>query len=162
MSVRDIPHHKLVEVAKYLDGFPPSRGNHDDEMGEEQYWVLFIKELKRVPKLGKKFSYTNVQIVDFGDERKGHSPSLKLLYDLREKKLELDTFVYCLQKINCTGAMNVFRDASKVPSNVQANPYPHLQAPSPQSSLASQTLFFPQCRSLSVSAHGANIETDQR
>lgn len=115
MSVNDIPRHKLVEVAKYLDGFPPSHGNHD-ELEEEQYWVLFIKELKRVPKVGKKFSYTNVQIVDFGDERKGHSPSLKLLYDLREKKLELDTFVYCLQKINCTGAMNVFRDASKVPS----------------------------------------------
>ena len=129
MSVKDIPHHKLVEVAKYLDDFPPSRANHDDdEMEEEQYWVLFIKELKRVPKVGKKFSYTNVQIVDFGDDRKGHSPSLKLLYDLQEKKLELDTFVYCLQKINCTGAMNVFRDASKMPSNVGTKPLRHLQA----------------------------------
>ena len=116
MSVSDIPRHKLAEVAKYLDGFPPSHGNHNDEQEEEQYWVLFIKELKRVPKVGKKFFYTNVQIVDFGDERKGHSPSLKLLHDLQEKKLELDTFVYCLQKINCTGAMNVFRDASKVSS----------------------------------------------
>ena len=115
MSVRDIPHHKLVEVAKYLDDFPPYGTDHDDETGEKQYWVLFIKELKRVPKVGKQFSYTNVQIVDFGDDRKGRSPSLKLLYDLQEKKLELDTFVYCLQKINCTGAMNVFRDASKMP-----------------------------------------------
>ena len=144
MSVKDIPHHKLVEVAKYLDDFPPSRANHDDEMGEEQYWVLFIKELKRVPKVGKRFSYTNVQIVDFGDDRKGRSPSLKLLYDLQEKKLELDTFVYCLQKINCTGAMNVFRDASKVPSNVGTKPWCRFQLLPFQSSLASHTLFIPQ------------------
>ena len=115
MSVRDIPRHKLKEVAKYLDGFPPSsHDNLDEDEGEEQYWGLFVRELKRIPNMSKKFSYTNVQIVEFGEEDlKGRSPSLKLLYDLKEKKLELESFVYCLQKINCRGALNVFRDASK-------------------------------------------------
>lgn len=115
MSVRDIPCHKLKEVAEYLDGFPPSsHDNLDEDEREEQYWGLFVRELKQMPNMSKKFSYTNVQIVEFGEEDlKGRSPSLKLLYDLQEKKLELESFVYCLQKINCRGALNVFRDASK-------------------------------------------------
>ena len=114
MSVSDIPRHKLKEVAMYLDGFPPgSHDNQDEQEREEQYWGLFVKELRRIPNVGKKFSYTNVQIVEFGEEDlKGRSPSLKLLHDLQERKLELDSFVYCLQKINCRGALNAFRDAS--------------------------------------------------
>jgi len=114
MSVKDIPCHKLKEVAKYLDDFPPSsHDNLDEDEGEEQYWGLFVRELKRIPNVSRKFSYTNVQIVEFGEEDlKGRSPSLKLLYDLQEKKLELESFVYCLQKINCRGALNVFRDAT--------------------------------------------------
>ena len=88
----------------YLDEFPS--GGQGKGTGKEQYWELFIKKLKNMPKVGNKFSYTNIQITQ-------HSPSQTLLYDLQEKELELSTFFHCLQKIGCTGAMNVFSDASK-------------------------------------------------
>ena len=113
MSVKDIPFRMLKEVAMYLDEFPS--GGKGKETGKEQYWELFIMKLQDMPKVGNKFSYTNIQITKFNEkDTEGDSPARKLLYDLQEKELELSTFFHCLQKIGCTGAMNVFSDASKV------------------------------------------------
>ena len=61
MSTRDISEGKLLQVARYLDGFPPV-GKGQEEEDVEQYWVLLLKELSRLPKLGTRFSYTRSQV----------------------------------------------------------------------------------------------------
>ena len=62
MSTADISKGKLEEVARYLDRFPPlARGQEEEDV--EQYWVLLLKELGRLPgSLGKTFSYSRSQV----------------------------------------------------------------------------------------------------
>ena len=110
MSLEEISREKLEEVARYLDKF--SDGHKSGE--EEEFWRLLIKELKKATPAsgGKKIRYKTVEVEDFATELlKNESPSLKLLYDLQRKKLSLDVFVLCLEKIGCVGAQNVFRTA---------------------------------------------------
>ena len=57
---------------------------------------------------------TRTQITDFGMVIvKGGSPSLDLLHDLQKKRLPLDHFVACLQRIGCQRALNEFTAASE-------------------------------------------------
>ena len=112
----DIPQEQLKELASYLDEFP-SRPEAGEEESDE-YWRLLMNELRSSPTTSRKFNYTNVQIEDFATEAlKDRSPSLKLLYDLRERKLSFDVFFACLKKIQCAGAVNMFRAAGKLGPN---------------------------------------------
>ena len=103
-----LPGEQLKELAGYLDQFP-SAPEGDEEQSDE-YWRLLINELRNSPTTSRQCNYTNVQIEDFATEAlKDRSPSLKLLYDLRVRKLSFDVFLTCLEKIQCTGAVNMFR-----------------------------------------------------
>ena len=113
MSLKDVSDEQLDEVAGYLDKHSDGHGSGS----EEEFWRLLIKELKRATPAsgGKKIRYSMVEVEDFGTELlKDRSPGLKLLKDLQGKKLSLDVFVSCLEKIECVGAQNVFRTAGEI------------------------------------------------
>jgi hypothetical protein len=72
-------------------------------------------ELSRLPHpLGTKFTYSRTQMTDFGMATgKGGSPSLDLLRDLQKKRLPLDHFIACLERIGCRRAVNEFTAATR-------------------------------------------------
>ena len=56
----------------------------------------------------------HTQMTDFGMATgKGGSPSLDLLRDLQKKRLPLDHFIACLERIGCRRAVNEFTAASE-------------------------------------------------
>ena len=101
--MKSIPVDKLRELAKYLDQCPNELSDNQDE-----YWRLLIKSLPRR-------LYTRDQIERFADEYQNTSgsPSLLLLYDLREKGVKLEQFKKCLEKIRCDQALKLFLHGSK-------------------------------------------------
>ena len=101
--MKSIPEDKLRELARYLDECPNELSGNQDE-----YWRLLIKRLPRR-------LYTRDQIERFADQYQGPSgsPSLLLLYDLREKGVKLEQFKQCLEKIRCDKALNLFLHGSE-------------------------------------------------
>lgn len=102
--MKTIPVEKLRELGKYLDECP----NDLSDKHHDEYWRLLIKSLP-------KRLYTRDQIERFADEYQSTSgsPSLLLLYDLREKGVKLEQFKHCLEKIRCDKALNLFLHGSE-------------------------------------------------
>ena len=95
MELEVIPVNKLQELAKYLDEL--------DTSGEE-FWRLLIKKLPRQV-------YSRDQVEEFAEEFQSisRSPSLRLLYDMRRKKLvKFEQLLAHLKAIKCHKAMNMF------------------------------------------------------
>lgn len=105
MELDAIPVNKLRELAKYLDEFPtPIPGN-----SSEEFWRLLIKKLPRQ-------MYSRDQVEEFAEEVQSisGSPSLRLLYDLRGKKLvKFEQLLTHLKAIKCHKAINMFTPTSE-------------------------------------------------
>ncbi len=123
MSVADLTPAQLRELSKYLDESPdesPRKDVYGDEVIQDQYWELLVKELGRLPRSKGRVEYSVEQVIDFGSEAlRDCSPSLKLLRELvkRRKVPSQQTFISCLERIGCVGAQNVFKKGSKLNSS---------------------------------------------
>ena len=103
--MREISKDKLRQAAKFLDEKPKALSS---AACKDEYWRQLINALpQRI--------YTNSQIEGFAEEilTPRGSPALKLLVDLRERGLEYEAFLDCLEKIKCYNALNLFIQSSK-------------------------------------------------
>ena len=104
LKMRSIPVDKLRELSRYLDEFPTLMPGD----GDVEYWRLLIQQLPRR-------MYSKAQVEEFARELEtpSGSPSLRLLYDMREKGVTLEQFKVHLETIRCHKALNIFTPTSK-------------------------------------------------
>lgn len=78
--------------------------------GKDEYWRLLIRVLPK-----ETYRYNRVEVEEFaliGTKGEG-SPSLKLLHEFQRKRMEILYFKKMLQKIECQGALDCFKQPSE-------------------------------------------------